>query len=101
MSDRRTRIEPGDRVGVRLSSRQRKLIVEETYADDHLLRQLRLVTVNGKLPPVRFTLDDWEDLQGHVAAASNHHEDKTLSRELLAIFKSIQEEVFDRYNDQD
>lgn len=101
MSDRRTRIDPSDKVGVRLSSRQRQLIVDETYADDHLLRQFRLVRVDGELPPVKFTLDDWEDLQGHVAAASNHHENKKISRDLLAIFGTIQEEVFDRYNDQD
>ena len=100
MNARRTRIERSDRIGVRLSQGQRKLIVDETYADDHLLRQFRLVSVDGELPPVKFTLDDWEDLQGHVAAASNHHENKKTSRELLAIFERIQEEVFDRYNDQ-
>ena len=101
MSDGRKRIEHSDRVGVRLAQRQRKLIVDETYADDELVKQLRLVRVDGALPPVELTLDDWEDLQGHVAAASNHHENKKVSKELLAIFGRIQEEVFDRYNDQD
>ena len=101
MSDHRQRIECNDKVGVRLAQRERKLIVDETHADEDLLKPLRLVRVDGESPPVKFTLDDWEDLQGHVAAASNHHENKNVSRELLAIFGKIQEEVFDKYNDRE
>ena len=101
MSDHRKRIGRNDKIGVRLALRERKLIMDEAYADEDLLKQLRLVRVDGELPPVKFTLDDWEDLQGQVAAASNHHENKNVSRELLALFGKIQEEVFDRYNDQE
>ena len=99
--DQRKRIDPSDKVGVRLTQRQRKLIIDETYADDDLLKEVRPVRVDGKVVPVRFILDDWDELQGEVAAASNHQENKKTSNELLDIFEKIQNEVFDKYNDQD
>ena len=45
------------------------------------------------------SLDDIEELQGYVAAASNHTDTKQLQRRLDKIFQKLQT-FLDRYDDQ-
>ena len=40
--------------------------------------------------PIMLTLDEWDDLGGHIAAEANHAEDKKLQRELDAISSKIE-----------
>ena len=56
----RKRISPTDRVSLKLSDRERALIIENTFAPDYLTRRLRLAVVGEKHPPVAFTLDGWD-----------------------------------------
>jgi hypothetical protein len=78
-------IQPGTRLPVRLSSRDRDLIVERALLDpevDILLRQAR---VSGTALVVELTLDDIDDLLGCVAAEANHCEDGKVRRALDAV----------------
>ena len=46
----RKRIQPDDKVPLRLSGRERELIADETFAPDYLTNRLRLVPVGEKRP---------------------------------------------------
>ncbi len=76
----RKRISPTDKVSRKLTDRQRALIIEHTFAPDYLTDSIRAgpVAVGDKRPPVAFTLDEWEELDGYVAAEANHWYCQTL-----------------------
>ena len=96
--DNRKRISPEDKVPLKLTDKERKLILEETFIDmsgPTTLRSLRSMT--GE---VSFNLDDWEELQEYVAATANHAKSKKLQKDLDVVWKKIQE-IFDTYRDQD
>ena len=95
----RKRISPTDRVSLKLSDRERALIIENTFAPDYLTNRLRLAAVGEKHPPVAFTLDEWEELDGYVAAEANHCDVRKLERELYRICERIQE-ILDSHTDQ-
>jgi hypothetical protein len=94
------RIGPEDTVPVELSERDRRLILEHTFAEDDLTDRLRLVPRKGQRPLYRYTLDDLEDLAGYVAAESNHAKDRKLGKELLELHSRLMI-VLDSYTDED
>ena len=98
----RKRISPTDRVSLKLTDRQRALIIEHTFAPDYLTDSIRAgpVAVGDKRPPVAFTLDEWEELHGYVAAEANHCDERKLERELYQICDCILK-ILDMYTDQD
>lgn len=99
-SKQRQRIRPDKKVPLELNDRERELILEHTFADEELTNPLRVVPKAGEPPIFRFTLDDWEELAGCVAAEANHTKDKKLGKELDRLFGRI-EAVLDSYTDQD
>ena len=80
-----------DKVSVLLTKKQIDLIIEHTFAEDDLLDALRISELAGAKRKARFTLHDLEDLNGHVAATSNHCNDKKLQQDLDFIYEIIQE----------
>jgi len=80
-----------DKVRVLFTMRQIDMIIEHTFAEDDLLNALQVSELTGTKRKVLFTLHDLEDLNGHVAAASNHCADKKLQQELDSIYEIIQE----------
>ena len=54
------RISPTDRISLKLTDRERSLIIENTFAPDYLTNRIRLgpAPVGEKRPPVAFTLDE-------------------------------------------
>ena len=98
----RKRISPTDKVSLKLTDRQRALIIEHTFAPDYLTDSIRPgpVAVGDKRPAVAFTLDEWEELHGYVAAEANHCDERRLERELDRIFVRVQK-ILDTYTDQD
>lgn len=98
----RKRISPTDKVSLKLTDRERTLIIEETFAPDYLIDRIRLdpAIVGEKPPPVAFTLDEWEELHGYVAAEANHCGERKLERALYRICHRVQE-ILDTYTDQD
>ena len=59
----------------------------------------RHAVVDGKRFRLNLSLDDIEDLQGHVAAEANHTRDAKLRNRLDKIFLKLQG-FLDRYDDQ-
>ena len=53
----------------------------------------------GKVLKVSYTLDELDDLGGHVAAQANHEPNRKRRKEWDAIFDKIQA-LLDRYTDE-
>jgi Plasmid pRiA4b ORF-3-like protein len=96
---KRIRVKPDEKVPLELNERERKLILEHTFADDELTNRLRVVPQKGQRPIFRFTLDDLDELGGFVAAEANHTKDKKLGKELDRLFDRIQT-TLDSYTDE-
>ena len=89
MCPMRKKIEPGERVVVKITPRQGVLIAEHTFADPELTEPLRLAETKGGKLLVRITLDELDELRGYVAAEANHAENKKLKRELDDLFQHL------------
>jgi hypothetical protein len=95
-SERKIRQE--DKVPLRLSLRQRDLILEHALLDPETEAPLRLAEADGKEVVVRCTLTDLDELAGAVAAVANHCEDERLQRQLDATWDRI-DKLMHRYDD--
>jgi hypothetical protein len=95
----RKQITPDERVPLELSDHERELILKHTFADDDLTGRLRIVRRPGEPPIYRFTLDDLDELAGHVAAEANHAKDKKLQKQLHRLYARIAA-VLESYTDE-
>ena len=95
----RKKIEPDEKVTVRMTARDRELLLEHTLGDAEYAERLDSAP-NGKGLVGLYTLDDLEDILGYVAAQANHTEDKKLRRELDALYDRLlrTQESFDDGN---
>jgi repressor LexA len=84
-------IEPGDRIAVGLTPGQRDLILDHTFIDDELAGRLRVADTEGASIVARLTLDDLEDLLGHVAAQANHSADAELRKRLDTLYNRLRD----------
>ncbi len=84
-------IQPEERVPVRLSPGQRDLILDHTFIDRELQQQLRVAEADGVSVVVRLTLDDLDDLLGHVAAEANHSKDAKLGKRLDKLYERLRD----------
>ena len=75
-------IQPGERIAVRLTPGQRDLILDHTFIDNDVAGRLRVAEAEGESIVARLTLDDLEDLLGHVAAQANHSNGAKLRKRL-------------------
>ncbi len=86
----RKKIAEGEKVPVRFNAAEKKLIRELTmggeYAD-------RLQPAGSTEFVGRFTLDDLDDLLGHVAAEANHTKDRKAEVKLYRLFDRLQAEL--------
>jgi hypothetical protein len=91
-------IQPGTKIGLKLTTTERKLILDDLMSlDDNYAQVIRDTPANQ---PVQFTLDDWDDFGGYIAAEANHAEDKKLGKKLHTIFNKIQE-ILDTHRDEE
>ncbi|MGB5834992.1 MAG: hypothetical protein WBG92_23820 [Thiohalocapsa sp.] len=94
----RTNIEPDSPVEVLFTPHERDLVIEETFAGPNLSKRLKLASVAGEKPAVRYTLDDLDEPVGFLAAAANHAEDAKLQDELDGLFGRLRDEM-ESYDD--
>lgn len=87
----------GTKLPVRLTLRERDLILDETFCDT---RFLKIAVVTGNGITVEWSLDDIEDIQGFVAAEANHTKNRKLQKELDKLSDKLQV-YLDSYDDQD
>ena len=91
-------IQPGTKIGLKLTAAERKLILDGLISlDDNYAQAIRDTPSNQ---PVEFTLDDWDDFGGYIAAEANHTHDKKLGKKLDAIFSKIQK-ILDTHTDEE
>lgn len=97
---RRKRIKPGQLVDVRLTPQERDLLLERTFIDDEMETRLRGATSRGSSLVVQLTLDDVDDLAGHVAAEANHCSESHVRRVLHAVYDRLAS-IEDRLTDEE
>ena len=95
---RRKQIKPGEKVPLKLTAAEKKLVLEDLTCLDRELQQILQNTPTGK--PVLLSLDDLEDLGGYVAAEANHCDDHKKQTKLDALFEKIQR-TMDNYTDEE
>lgn len=85
---KRKKIKRGEKIEISFSSRERKLLIEHTFADSEYTERLR--PVSGSATWVgEYTLEDLDDLLGYIAAEANHAEDANLERKLQALYDRL------------
>ena len=97
MTERR-RIKPGETVPLAFTARERALVIEHTFAGPELTEPLDTARVVRGKYIMRCTLDDIDELLGHVAAEANHAKNKRLQKELDALHERLQAEM-ESYDD--
>jgi hypothetical protein len=91
------RIQPGQKVPLELSDRERELILK-AFDHEDLISRLRRASKSDD--PGTFTLDELDELASHVLAAGMQNRDRKLDKELERLFKRI-ETTLESYNDED
>lgn len=92
------KIQYSEKVPLKLTAAERKLILDELMCLDQDFEQFIRETPSGK--PVMMTLEDLEDFGGYIASEANHCEDKKKQKKLDAVFERIQD-VLDKYMDEE
>ena len=92
----RKQIPSGTKLPVTLTLRERDIIRDETFCDPDFAK---CAVVEGTGIKVELSLDEIEEIQGHVAAAANHTKNAKRRKELYQLFNKLQA-VLDTYDDQ-
>ena len=95
---KRIKIAEDEPIEVPFSARERRLIIDHTFAEPDLADRLQTAAARGGKYFASFTLYDIEELCGYVAAEANHTKDKRLQRELRRLFDRLAE-FMERYDD--
>ena len=95
---RRKKIPYGQPGEVTFTLRERVLICEHTFAGPDLTGAIEAAESRGKNLIARCSLDDLDELLGHVAAEANHTNDRKLAKELYALFDRLKTEM-ESYDD--
>jgi len=93
----RKKVPYGTKLPVVLTLKDRDIVRDETFCDPDFGR---VGVVEGNKIKLMMSLDDIEEVQGHVAAEANHTKDKKLQKELDRIFEKFQK-FLDKYDDQE
>src|SRR5712692_3313084 len=92
-------IKPCTRLAIRLSTRERDLVVERAFLDPEIEAELRQAMPTGSKLVVNLNLDDLDDLLGCVAAEANHCDDGKVRRALDAVCDRLSN-LLDQYTDE-
>lgn len=92
----RKRIEPNSKLTIELTARDWADLTENTFVEPEFVE---CAVVEGTVRRVQWSLDDIEDVQGHVAATSNHTDDPKLEQRLSKLFDKLQK-CLDKYDDR-
>jgi hypothetical protein len=95
---RSRRIGSGEKVLVAFTARERGLVIDHTFAGVELTEPLEAARLTRGKCTARFSLDDLDELLGHVAAEANHCKNKSVRKELDALFARLQDEM-ESYDD--
>lgn len=94
------RIRPEQRLDFRLTPRERDLIIERTFIDAEMEERLRAAPPFGSRLTVQLTLDDVDDLAGHVAAEANDCAEPRVRQALEAVYERLAD-IEARFTDEE
>ena len=86
---RMKRVQPGERIPIRLTDHERKLILDHTFIGGDLERRIRVAAADGPAVVIALDLDDLEELLGHVAAKANHSKDPSVAKHLSRVHERL------------
>jgi DNA-binding MarR family transcriptional regulator len=92
-------IKPGTQLAVRLSARERDLVIERAFLDPEVEMSLQQAVPVGSELVVNLNLDDIDNLLGCVAAEANHCDDGKVQRVLDAVCDRLSA-LLDRFTDK-
>lgn len=78
-------------VPVKLSVRDRTLILDHTLTDPELTARLEAAVPVRSRITVHYTLSELDELLGFIAAKANHARDRKLQRQLDKLFERIKD----------
>jgi hypothetical protein len=84
----RKHIQPGEKVPLKLTAAERKLILDDLMCLDK--EHEKVIRTSPPSKPVMMSLDTLDDFAGYIAAEANHCEDKKKRNKLDAIFEKSQ-----------
>ncbi|MFN8009139.1 MAG: hypothetical protein U0V70_19355 [Terriglobia bacterium] len=90
----------GARIPIRLSRRERELILHHSFVDGDVERRLRVARSASREVVADLTLDDLDDLLGSIAAEANHATSRMLQKELDGLFDRLKK-IEDLYIDHE
>jgi repressor LexA len=93
-------INPGTQLPVRLSTRERDLVIERAFLDPEIEEALQQATRVGSRVVVNLNLDDLDDLLGGVAAEANHCHEGRVQRILDAVCDRLSA-LLDQFTDEE
>jgi DNA-binding MarR family transcriptional regulator len=83
------RVQPGECISIRLTDRERELILDHTFIGGDLERRIRVAAAHGSAVVIALDLDDLEELLGHVAAEANHSKDPSVAKHLSRVHERL------------
>lgn len=95
---KRKKIEPGQKIDVPISHREKELILEHVYPDPELAAPLNVLLVKGKKLIAKYTLDDLDLLLEDIEIESQYTPDKKVQKELDSLFSRLQK-IMESYDD--
>ena len=76
-------------IQIKLTEKERDLILEHTLAEADLTKPLKLAELQGNSLIVKYALEDLDELAEHIAAEANHAEDPKLQKRLDRLFDKL------------
>jgi hypothetical protein len=80
-----------DKVKIKLSSREKNLILELTVVDDALIEQLDTAQPENGFVQVALSYDELDNLLGQIAADANHAKTRYREKDLNALYARLQD----------
>ena len=95
---RRKKIKNGEQVPVKLSLRERDLVIDHAFLDPELADSIKIAQIRSGKITAKYSLDDIDLLLGCIAAESNHTKNKKLKKELDELFDRLHA-LMESYNE--
>ncbi len=94
------RIQPGEQIPIRLTERERKLVLDHTFVGGDLEKRIRGAVADGSAIVVGLNLDDLDELLGYVAAEANHSKNPRIAQQLGHLHERLRR-IEERHSDDD
>lgn len=76
-------------IEIKLTIKERDLIINKTMADSALIKKLKIVDIKEKYIKVSFSLEEIDEIAGFIAAEANHIKDKKLQNQLDKLYEKL------------